>query len=89
MSIDTLTKFAERCGWSTETQLDLACQFILNNADPEDFQEFLQEEADSDSPMATVKCVRCRERVAADKVQYHIMGAVCDDCWDDRLYSTQ
>jgi len=66
-----MENMSERCGWSTEEQLDLALDFINNQCDDDSFQDFLEVAAmDQDFLEQTDVCSWCHEPVgSADRKQ--------------------
>jgi hypothetical protein len=42
--------YAEKYGWSVQTQLDLALEYIANQCSDDAFEDFLQENAGDDEP---------------------------------------
>ena len=58
MSYDTLSKYAEQCGWNRDTQIDLLCEYILNQQDNAAFDDFLSGKADEEFEADGV-CKKC------------------------------
>jgi len=56
MSYDTLSKYAEQCGWNLDTQIDLLCEYIINQLDDAAFEDFLKGKADEEFESADECC---------------------------------
>lgn len=59
MSYHILSKYAERCGWTEEVQVDVLCEYVSNQQSDDAFEDFLKvkyEEYLADDNLLCRKC---------------------------------
>lgn len=49
---EVMEEISAKQGWTPETQLDLALQYISNQADDDAFRDFLRQQADDENDEA-------------------------------------
>ena len=64
MSYDILSKYVERTGWNSDSQIDVLCEYIINQCDDVAFEDFLKEKTDEEFDSSP--CLKCGSDVDKD-----------------------